>query len=121
MGSKKSYQIPFSRNGSLLTYPEYEHQYVGPGNGDRGHDNSILIHPPVWKDNYEFTGTLEFDHFSRGRSAAHAIFKDPSDDTEYTMFLTDLGDAIPNMGGGFLIGTFTFVKRGQNYGIKFLG
>lgn len=97
------YQIPFDANGNPLNYArEYGWNRI------------------EWKDNYIFEASLVFDHFQRGRSAAHAIFND-GQGRKFTMFLAELSKAIPSLEEGQLVGYFTFCKRGQNYGIKFLG
>jgi hypothetical protein len=79
-----------------------------------------------WIDNFTWQGTIEFLHFRRGRSAAHAIFEvvrsedarvDVGDN--HVMFLTYLSDVInKNMiRNGFVTGEFTFYKRGSNFSI----
>lgn len=76
----------------------------------------------VWEDNALFTATLVFKRFERGRSAAHAIYvkyDDPS--WEVTMFLSELEDVIASAFVPLhLTGTFEYVKRGQNYGVKLI-
>lgn len=90
------YPIPFKRTtGEMLNYP------------DRGDIE--------WRDNHVFYGPLIFSHFERGRSAAHAIFKD-NEERRYTVFLTDFEEMIPLMQGGVINEPLTFIKRGQNYG-----
>lgn len=72
-----------------------------------------------WRENFTFCEALVFDHFERGRSAAHAIFKD-RDGRKYQMFLTDLENALKGLAvfRGKIEGvTWTFTKRGRNYGI----
>lgn len=73
-----------------------------------------------WQDNGPFNTTLDFKRFERGRSAAHAIYAWSQDPRwEAVVFLSDLEAVITR---GFaplrLKGTFEFVKRGQNYGVK---
>lgn len=109
MAKKGDYKIPFDSKGNLLAYAR--------GYGDE-----------IWKDNDVITAELEFVGFRRGRSAAHAVFKQNSrggkkrgkKGARYTMFLTDLSDAIPYMIRSYLSGYFRFQKRGQNYGIKYI-
>jgi hypothetical protein len=72
---------------------------------------------PDWRDNVVFEDTLKFIGFSRGRSAANADFE-TSDGKRVTMFLADLGDAMKQMFAGCLRGSFTYCKRGMNFGIK---
>jgi hypothetical protein len=99
MGEKKILKVPFDKNGNQEHYP----------NEWGGHKE--------YKDNYEFFSTLTFSHFSRGRSAAYAHFIATSG-MKCTMFLKDFEESVPYIKNGALTGTFTFVKRGQNFGVK---
>jgi hypothetical protein len=72
------------------------------------------------KDNFTFEDVLVYDNFARGRSAAYLIFKSKNDGKTYYMFLKDLHDAMKYLIQGQLHGQFTFCKRGENYGVKFL-
>jgi hypothetical protein len=95
-------QIPFGKDGSLHNYRSYD---------------------SVWRENYEWSTTLKLQSIERGRSAAHFIWTD-ADNRRYPMFMKDLTEMIFNYGvavGGVIRGKFTFVKRGQNYGIKMIG
>jgi hypothetical protein len=67
----------------------------------------------------DFDATLIFCGFERGRSAAHAIWRDPPGRT-FPMFLCDLETLIYEgiREGGSVSGRWTFTKRGANYGIK---
>lgn len=95
----KNYKIPFnSDTNELMAYAGYSENVV-------------------WKENFEFEDVLKFDCFERGRSAAHAVFKSESTKRRYQMFLTDLADSIEFFSKGTLTGSFTFKKRGQNYGV----
>jgi hypothetical protein len=76
------------------------------------------------RDNFEFEDVMRFDHYERGRSAAYMVFKSDKDGGMYHMFLKDFEDLL--LYGGGLSGTavwakWTFVKRGQNYGIRKVG
>lgn len=79
------------------------------------------------KENYEFEAELELYTFSRGCSSALMILI-PSgkyeeyrewkpNRLEYHIFLSDCPAVIRNMKGGKIKGVWTFVKKGQNYGI----
>lgn len=93
-------------------------------------DSKPCYYPPSWdknvewKDNYVFSATMQIIGLQSGQSAKHLILKDENN-IEYVMFVKDLIEAlkntqsIPDPEGAKLIGNFTFVKRGQNYGIKF--
>jgi hypothetical protein len=101
--TKSCYQIPFNSKGNMVKY-------------SGGYD---IVE---WKDNFKFYAHIIFSCFERGRSAAHAIFEGPQDGVPegkiYQVFLTDLATMIPYMNQGIVEGTFTFCKRGQNYGVK---
>ncbi len=92
-----TYKIPF-RDGNQLSYPETWRS-----------DYEMV-------DNFEFTDTLTYQDFYRGRSAAGFEFIKKSDGKTVSMFMKDFTDAIPLMIEGRLTGRFTFVKRGQNFG-----
>jgi len=107
------YQIPFDSNGNMVGYM---------------HDRDIV----KWRDPETFFDALSFSRFERGRSAAlllegdegrHAILEGNGGGNEpqgqvFQVFLTDLSKMIPHMRDGIIEGTFTFCKRGQNFGIK---
>ena len=97
---KGLYQIPF-RNGHQLHYP----------------DNYPTL--PEWRDNFDFTATLTFTGFNRGRSAAYAEFKNYLTGATFTMFLKDLDEVIKTcgIGNGKVEARWTFCKRGANYGL----
>ena len=75
-----------------------------------------------WKDNYEFKDTLTFVDWGRGRGPTNFEFVD-SFDNEYQMFMVDFCDMISkaNINHGEVEGKWTFIKRGTDYGIKYLG
>ncbi len=100
-----SYRIPFNADGDQLHYPEESY-----------------YRPLVWADNCEFEGELRFKTLRRGRSAAYFVFE-THDAKERIMFLADFAEAMQEsvIACGVLKGRFTYVKRGQNYGIKRLG
>ena len=72
------------------------------------------------EDNYEFEDTLIYSGYSRGTSSCTVQFKSINDNKEYAMFMKELDNCIFNLIDGKLKGRFTFVKRGENYGIKYL-
>lgn len=101
MWTKEKREAPFDEKGNLLHYPANWGKYE-------------------WVDikKAEFTGTLTFKGFERGRSAAYALFESEVLGRKYCMFLTDLAEAIPHLSNGSIYGNWTFSKRGTNYGIK---
>ena len=79
------------------------------------------------RDNYEFDECLEIHGFVRGYSSAVMILRPANDHGEdfnyaksvyYQVFLTDSKEVIQNMMHGTIYGKWTFVKRGENFGIK---
>ena len=78
------------------------------------------IGPFIELNNYEFTDTLVYSGYSRGRSAAYFNFKSKTDERNYTVFLTDFEEMVFKMANGEITGKFTFCKRGQNFGLKMI-
>lgn len=74
----------------------------------------------VWKPNEEIELTLHYDGYGRGRSAITFYWKDDNG-YKYPMFIKDVDELLrQDMGTSSVRGIFTYVKRGANYGIKFL-
>ena len=74
----------------------------------------------VWKPNEEIELTLHYNGYGRGRSAFTFYWKDDNNH-QYPMFIKDVDELLrQDMGTSSVHGIFTYVKRGANYGIKFL-
>ena len=74
----------------------------------------------VWKPNKEVELTLHYKGFSRGRSAVTFYWVD-DDGHRYPMFIKDVDELLrQDIGASSIHAIFTYVKRGNNYGIKFL-
>lgn len=74
----------------------------------------------VWKPNEEVELTLHYNGYGRGRSAVTFYWKD-NNGHQYPMFIKDVDELLrQDMGISSVHGIFTYVKRGANYGIKFL-
>ena len=74
----------------------------------------------VWKPNEEIELTLHYNGYGRGRSAVTFYWKDDNGH-KYPMFIKDVDELLrQDMGTSSVRGIFTYVKRGANYGIKFL-
>ena len=67
-----------------------------------------------WVDNFVFEDTIEFDHCSRGRSAATFHFK-RSDGSKIEFMMHETTRLFPYFRDGKVTGKFTFIKRGTNY------
>ena len=74
----------------------------------------------VWKPNEEVELTLHYRGYGRGRSAVTFYWVDENGH-DYPMFIKDVDELLKqNMGTSSVHAIFTYVKRGANYGIKFL-
>lgn len=74
----------------------------------------------VWKPNKEVELTLHYQGYGRGRSAVTFYWVD-DDGHKYPMFLRDVDELLrQDIGTSSIHAIFTYVKRGANYGIKFL-
>ena len=74
----------------------------------------------VWKPNKEVELTLHYEGFGRGRSAVTFYWVD-DDGHKYPMFIKDVDELLrQDIGASSIHAIFTYVKRGANYGIKFL-
>ena len=75
---------------------------------------------PDWRPNAPFKAKLELVSYSRGRSAANFDLKDEQGQ-EYSVFLTDMLDILLEhsiVKGWTEELTWSFCKRGTNYGLK---
>ena len=74
----------------------------------------------VWRPNKEVELTLHYQGYGRGRSAVTFYWID-DDGHKYPMFLRDVDELLrQDIGTSSIHAIFTYVKRGANYGIKFL-
>ena len=74
----------------------------------------------VWKPNEEVELTLHYKGYGRGRSAVTFYWAD-DDGHKYPMFIKDVDELLrQDIGTSSIHAIFTYVKRGANYGIKFL-
>lgn len=74
----------------------------------------------VWKPNAEVELTLHYQGYGRGRSAVTFYWVD-DDGHKYPMFIKDVDELLrQDIGTSSIHAIFTYVKRGANYGIKFI-
>ena len=74
----------------------------------------------VWKPNKEVELTLHYKGYGRGRSAVTFYWAD-DEGHKYPMFIKDVDELLrQDIGTSSIHAIFTYVKRGANYGIKFL-
>lgn len=94
------YEIPFDQRGNLVPAPS-SHTYKID-----------------WRPNHEYDTILRIKPFFHGHSIE---VEEEGNRRKFRMFLIDLLDVIRIVGiepGGVARGRWTFVKRGNNYGIK---
>ena len=80
-------------------------------------------------DNFVFEEDLYIDGCMRGCSSAVMLLRPYKDkdkeykygDLRYQVFMSDIEDIVKNMVNGRIKALFTWVKKGDNYGIKFYG
>lgn len=74
----------------------------------------------VWRPNEEVELTLHYEGYGRGRSSVTFYWTDEHGH-KYPMFIKDVDELLKqDMGTSSVHAIFTYVKRGANYGIKFL-
>ncbi|CUX16291.1 hypothetical protein BN3590_00006 [Clostridium sp. C105KSO15] len=74
----------------------------------------------VWKPNEEVELTLHYTGYGRGRSSVTFYWLDDGGH-KYPMFIKDVDELLKqDMGTSNIHAIFTYIKRGANYGIKFL-
>jgi hypothetical protein len=113
MTRKPDYKVPFSENGALLHYAipqERRLTYRHPDQAD------------TWRDPEPFRAELTIDHARSGRSAKYVIWTDPNGRL-WPMFIAELLKLIKHgiAPGGVVLGWWIPCKRGQNFGLRYLG
>lgn len=74
----------------------------------------------IWKPNEEIELTLHYKDYGRGRSSVTFYWVDDNGH-KYPMFIKDVDELLrQDMGTSSVHAIWTYVKRGANYGIKFL-
>ena len=74
----------------------------------------------IWKPNEEVELTLHYKNYSRGQSSVTFYWADDDGHT-YPMFIKDVDELLrQDIGLSSIHAIWTYVKRGANYGIKFL-
>ena len=108
---------PVEYTGYDLTDDEVEQCYQ---NGSYRRDTDRYMGRYEWRPNLPFRAVLSYDGYARGRSSAGFVFKDENGH-RYWMFMTDIDAAIrAGVQPLEIRGEFEFVKRGQNYGVRFI-
>ena len=124
--AKKLICYPFF-NGSLQ---EYSHHNLDDSerervyNGERVTSQGVYYvgdgREVIWKPNEEVELTLHYKDYGRGRSAVTFYWEDEHGH-EYPMFIKDVDELLrQDIGMSRIHAIWTYVKRGANYGIKFV-
>lgn len=113
MKTDKPYQekIPIERklDGTVSLRHYYDK------NSDWANKNTDLV------DNFIFEDTLHYVDYSTGRSSVLFKFRSDKGDS-YGMFLSEFNKLLQDKKEVWnLEGKWTFVKRGANYGIQYIG
>lgn len=107
-------------DGNLL---EYINQELDDSEREKVYNGEIFTTNDgriVWKPKEEIELTLHYCGFSRGRSSVTFQWIDDNNN-KYPMFVKDLDELLrQDIGTSNIHAIFTYVKRGANYGIKFL-
>ncbi|MEV1168574.1 hypothetical protein [Nonomuraea sp. NPDC049784] len=106
-------EAPYDEQGNLIHYPKTRYTYA----------NGVRTEIPYdWRLNEPFTATLKVTGFERGRSAARFFWAD-QDGHEFPMFLKDLDQMLmtADFTRGTVTGRWDVAKRGENYGLRYLG
>jgi hypothetical protein len=110
----KTIQVPFFLN-EQLNYPDKLNRFKRlPEDWSITQYRSQDIE---WKPNQEFTATMKYVGYSRGKSSVSMHMEDEAG-TTYSMFISDFEVIIPLMALGVIRAKWTFCKKGQNYGLK---
>ena len=96
------YQIPFDVNGNQLDYD------------DRAWNKTITM-----VDNFEFDDVLTLVGSSRGRSSVGFNMRRQNGKT-VNVFLSNFVEMCHHMINGVVVGRFTFVKKGANFGCRMI-
>jgi hypothetical protein len=118
-------EIPFDQHGNPLPYVGkrfVKEKDLGTGEVEGCYEECgpRWNQEVIWAPNAEFDARLKFVRFERGRSAAHAVYRDAGDESwECQMFLTDLEELIlAGLDLSDIWGVWEHCKRGTNYGVR---
>lgn len=111
-------KAPFKKSGGLWHFPPTDKELNDP---------RMPIHkrPTLeWREVKEWRETMLVIGQQRGRSAAFFLLCGGDGGTDsYPMFMSDAAEMMKTATiiKGTVTGRWTVIKRGQNYGIKYLG
>ena len=120
--TKKLICFPFI-DGNLQEYVAYdlndsEREQVY--NGERVINTLYSNRVIEWRQNEEVELTLHYKEYGRGRSSVTFYWADDNGHV-YPMFIKDMDELLKqNIGVSNIHAIWTYIKRGANYGIKFV-
>lgn len=120
--AKKLICFPFI-DGSLQEYVAYDlndSERERVYNGERIINTTYSKRVIEWRKNEEVELTLHYKEYGRGRSSVTFYWTDDNGHV-YPMFIKDMDELLKqNIGVSNIHAIWTYIKRGANYGIKFV-
>lgn len=94
---KKFY--PVDKDGNMLDYDGLYYQVAD------------------WKPTEPFVAQLSFSHYEKGRSSLRFILVDSATNRQWSMMANSIDLFVNNSVNGRILGKWSTVKRGANYGL----
>lgn len=120
--AKKLICFPFI-DGNLQEYVAYDlndSERERVYNGERIINTTYSKRVIEWRKNEEVELTLHYKEYGRGRSSVTFYWADDNGHV-YPMFIKDMDELLKqNIGVSNIHAIWTYIKRGANYGIKFV-
>lgn len=120
--AKKLICFPFI-DGNLqeyITYDLNDSERERVYNGERIINTTYSNRVIEWRKNEEVELTLHYKEYGRGRSSVTFYWADDNGHV-YPMFIKDMDELLKqNIGVSNIHAIWTYIKRGANYGIKFV-
>ena len=120
--AKKLICFPFI-DGNLQEYIAYDlndSERERVYNGERIINTTYSNRVIEWRKNEEVELTLHYKEYGRGRSSVTFYWADDNGHV-YPMFIKDMDELLKqNIGVSNIHAIWTYIKRGANYGIKFV-
>ena len=120
--AKKLICFPFI-DGNLQEYVAYD---LNDSERERVYNGERIINTLYsnrvieWRKNEEVELTLHYKEYGRGRSSVTFYWADDNGHV-YPMFIKDMDELLKqNIGVSNIHAIWTYIKRGANYGIKFV-
>lgn len=130
MGRVKEIYVPFDERGNMQSYGMYSLDDIKKNMTKEGVEGGYLI-KREWQSGFKDVErwllkgceelTLEYEEYGRGCSSTTFYWRD-SEGHRYPMFVSCLSEMLEKgVLNNKVHGMFAYVKRGQNYSIKWVG